>query len=129
MANPASRDALNQIVHPAVRTLREAALAAARARGDRIIISDIPLLFETGLEHSVQAVVFVDAPEETRFRRLVDLRGLPEADARAMMSAQWPATSKRERSTFVIDNDGSVEQLTDRVSDLWDKLLALANTR
>ncbi|MEO7359186.1 MAG: dephospho-CoA kinase [Gemmatimonadaceae bacterium] len=127
--DPVARDALNQIVHPAVRALRDAELATARARGDQIIISDIPLLFETGLEHSVHAVVFVDAPEETRFRRLVELRGLPEADARAMMSAQWPAATKRERSMFVIDNDGSVEQLTDRVSDLWDKLLALANSR
>ncbi len=127
--DPAARDALNRIVHPAVGLLRDVELAAARARGDRVIISDIPLLFEAGLEGSVDAVIFVDAPEEVRLRRLMDDRALPEADARAMMSAQWPAAEKRARSTFVIENDGSVEQLTRQVSDLWGELLRLANSR
>lgn len=127
--DPAARDALNQIVHPAVGRLRDAQFTAARERGDHIVISDIPLLFETGLEHSVDAVIFVDAPEATRLRRLVENRGLPEADARAMMSAQWPATEKRARSTFVVENNGSVEELADRVSNLWSKLLSMANLR
>jgi len=124
-----ARAALNQIVHPAVRVLRDQALAEARARGDRIIVSDIPLLFETGLEHSVDAVIFVDAPEELRLQRLLQHRALSEADARAMMNAQWPASEKRARATFVVDNDGSVEQLANRVSDLWAQLLTLANSR
>lgn len=127
--DPVAREALNQIVHPAVRVLRDQELAAARARGDRIIVSDIPLLFETGLEHSVDTVIFVDAPDENRLRRLIENRALPEADARAMMSAQWPAAEKRARSQFVVSNDGSVDQLTNRVSDLWAELLTLANSR
>lgn len=127
--DPVARDALNQIVHPAVRLLREKALVEARERGDRIVVSDIPLLFETGLEHSVDAVVFVDAPDEERLRRLLDTRGLSESDARAMMQAQWPAAEKRKRSQFVIRNDGTVEQLANRVSDLWNQLLAFAQAR
>ncbi|MGV3708728.1 MAG: dephospho-CoA kinase [Gemmatimonas sp.] len=123
--DPVARNALNQIVHPAVRALRDRAFAAARERGDRIIISDIPLLFETGMEHAFDAVIFVDASEETRLARLMHNRNLPEADARAMMNAQWPGDLKRSRSQFVIDNDGSVEQLTVRVSDLWGQLRAL----
>ena len=127
--DPVARDALNQIVHPAVRALRDGELAIARARGDRIIVSDIPLLFETGLEHSVDAVIFVDAPDEVRLKRLTENRALPEADARAMMSAGWPAAEKRARSQFVVNNDGSVDELTNRVSDLWAALLTLANSR
>ena len=127
--DPVARDALNQIVHPAVRLHRDQELAAARARGDRIIVSDIPLLFETGLERSVDAVIFVDASDEIRLRRLIENRALPEADARAMMSAQWPAAEKRARSQFVVSNEGSVDQLTNRVSDLWAELLTLANSR
>lgn len=127
--DPVSRDALNQIVHPAVRALRDRELAAARARGDRVIVSDIPLLFETGLEHEFDALVFVDASDETRLARLVTLRSLPEADARAMMSAQWPAAEKRARSTFVVKNDGSVDALAEAVDALWKELLTLANSR
>lgn len=127
--DPAARDALNQIVHPAVRALRDRELAAARTRGDRVIVSDIPLLFETGLEHEFDAIIFVDASESVRLARLIAHRSLPEADARAMMSAQWPATEKRTRSTFVVNNDGSVEELNEHVTELWKELNTLANSR
>lgn len=127
--DPVARDALNQIVHPAVAALRDVELESARCRGDRIVISDIPLLFETGLEHAFDAVVFVDAPEALRLKRLTEHRGLPAGDARAMMSAQWPSAEKRARSTFVVDNDGTLDALAERVDRLWDSLETLANTR
>lgn len=127
--DPAARDTLNQIVHPAVAALRDVELAAARSRGDRIVISDIPLLFETGLEHAFDAVVFVDAPEAIRRARLTDVRGLPETDARAMMNAQWPSAEKRARSTFVVDNDGTLDELRVRVDRLWGSLETLASSR
>lgn len=127
--DPASRDALNQIVHPAVRALRDRELSLARARGDRIIVSDIPLLFETGLEHEFDAIIFVDASEPVRLARLIAHRSLPEADARAMMSAQWPAAEKRARSTFVVNNDGPLEELSVRVAELWKEINTLANSR
>ena len=127
--DPVARDALNQIVHPAVRALRDNAFKAARTRGDRIIVSDIPLLFETGLEHEFDAIIFVDAPERVRLARLIAHRSLPEADARAMMSAQWPSAEKRARANFVINNGGSVEALTEQVAALWKELQTLANSR
>lgn len=127
--DPVARDALNQIVHPAVAALRDREFKSARERGDRIVISDIPLLFETGLEHAFDAVVFVDAPEAVRLARLVQHRDLPERDARAMMSAQWPSAEKRTRSTFVVDNDSTVDALANRVDGLWDSLQTLANSR
>lgn len=128
-ADPVARDRLNQIVHPAVATLRDGELGAARTRGDRIVVSDIPLLFEAGLEHAFDAVVFVDAPESQRLARLITRRALPEADARAMMSAQWPAEEKRSRATYVVSNDSSVGVLAERVSELWNSLQAMANLR
>jgi dephospho-CoA kinase len=121
-SDPAARDALSAIVHPEVGRLRAARLAEARARGDRIVVSDIPLLFEVGLEHTVDGVILVDAPEAERLRRLVDDRGLPEAQARAMMAAQLPAAEKRRRATWIVDNDGSRAQLAERVAALWRRL-------
>ncbi|MBC8087228.1 MAG: dephospho-CoA kinase [Phycisphaerae bacterium] len=128
-SNPVARDTLNQIVHPRVAALRDEELQRARDRGERVVISDIPLLFETGLEHAFEAIVFVDAPQEVRLGRLMQNRSLPEADARAMMSAQWPSAEKRARSTFVVDNSGSLDALAPQVDELWESLQTLADRR
>lgn len=121
-ADPALRAALNDIVHPEVRRLRNARLAAARVRGDRVVVSDVPLLFEVGLEAEFDGILFVDAPDAVRLERLVRHRGLTEADARAMMAAQWPSEKKRAGATWVIDNDGSPEQLAAQIAGLWRTL-------
>lgn len=118
-SNPLEREALNAIVHPAVGRLRDARLGAARARGDQVVVSDIPLLFEVGLEHAFDGVILVDAPPALRLARLLRDRGLSEADAQAMIDAQWPSERKRAGATWVIDNDGSREQLAVRVADVW----------
>jgi dephospho-CoA kinase len=122
----ARRD-LNGIVHPEVGRLRVLATRAASDAGASIVVSDIPLLFETRAEELFDAVVLVDAPEHDRLHRLVTFRGLPEADARAMMSAQWSSAEKRALATFIIDNDGSVEELQQRVAAVWRELEALAS--
>ena len=116
------RDALNAIVHPAVGRLREARLADAHAHGAEIVVSDIPLLYEVGLEHAFDGVILVDAPPALRLARLMRDRGLSEADAQAMIDAQWPSDRKRSGATWVIDNDGSREQLAVRVTDVWQAL-------
>lgn len=128
-ADPARRSALNAIVHPAVGRLRDVRLAEARARGDRIVISDIPLLFEVGLEHSFDGTIVVDAPEAVRLERLARDRGLPEEEARRIMAAQLPSERKRAAATWVIDNDGSRAQLASRTASLWQSLLAEAERR
>jgi dephospho-CoA kinase len=120
--DPVAREALNAIVHPAVHRLREVAVHAARSRGDRVVISDIPLLFEVGLEHAFDAVILVDAPEAVRRDRMVRDRGLSPADAQAMINAQWPAERKRAAATWIVENDGSRETLTRQVDELWQEI-------
>ena len=126
MADPAQREALNRIVHPVVRARRDALLAAARARGDHVVVSDIPLLFETGDAASFDVVVLVDAPEEVRRARLVAHRELPDDEAQRMLDAQLPAAEKRGRSHFVIDNDGDRDALERAARGVWRALLARA---
>lgn len=116
------REALNGIVHPRVEALRRAALEEARRRGDRIVVCDIPLLYELGLESRVDCVILVDAPEEIRMARLRRHRGLDDGEARRMIAAQMPAAAKRSRADYVMDNDGSLELLDGRVADLWSAL-------
>jgi len=125
----AARDALNAIVHPAVRRLRDEAVRAAVKRGDRIVISDIPLLFEVGLEHAFDGVILVDAPEAMRRERMVHERGLSEPEAQAMIDAQWPSDRKRAGATWIVENDGSRETLAARVEAVWRDVEALAVRR
>lgn len=125
-ADPSAREALNAIVHPEVGRRREQALAVARARGDRLVISDIPLLFEVGLEGAFDGVILVDAPEAEREARLVRDRGLPVAEARAMIAAQWPASRKRAGARWVVENDSTPAALAHRVEALWRELARLA---
>lgn len=119
-------EALNAIVHPEVARLRDQALAAARGRGDRLVIYDVPLLFERDLADEVDVVVLVDAPREVRLERLVRDRALRTDEAMAMIAAQMPAELKRARSDYVIENGGDRDALARRVDEVWRALEARA---
>jgi len=116
---------LNHIIHPEVHRRRLALLAEARARGDKIVVSDIPLLFEVDDPSAFDAVVLVDAPPAVRRNRL-RARGLSEAEAERMMGAQLDAASKRQGSDYVIDNDGDLEKLERNASTVWRSLATRA---
>ena len=119
-ADPAERAALDAIVHPAVARLRHAAVETARRRGEPLVVCDIPLLFEAGLEGTVDRIVLVDAPAEVRRDRIVRDRGLSPEEADSMIAAQMPSEAKRARAHYVIDNDGALEELEARVDALWE---------
>ncbi len=117
---------LNAIVHPEVERMRGALVAQARQRGDRLVVCDIPLLFERRMTERFDRIVLVDAPRPVRLERLVRERGLKETEAMDMIVAQMPAELKRARADFVIDNVGTLTQLDQRVSEVWSALLAAA---
>ncbi|HUQ20225.1 MAG TPA: dephospho-CoA kinase [Gemmatimonadaceae bacterium] len=115
-------DALNEIVHPEVARLRNAEIGAARARGDRVVVSVIPLLFERHLADEFDYIVLVDAPRPMRLDRIVRDRGLEEAEAMDMIASQMPAELKRARADWVIENAGSMDDLEAEVDRLWEAL-------
>ena len=120
---------LNAIVHPEVARMRDELVAEARARGDRVVVCDIPLLFEANLAEGFDRILLVDAPRPVRLERLVRDRGLRETEAMQMIAQQMPADLKRARADFVIDNDGTRESLEHRVDEVWRALAAEAATR
>ena len=126
MADAGARAALEGIVHPAVHARRAELAAEAAARGDRIVVSDIPLLFETAEPEAFDVVVLVDASEPVRLRRLMEHRGLGESEARDMLRAHLPAAAKRARSDFVIENDGDRAALERAAAGVWRALVARA---
>lgn len=113
---------LNQIVHPEVERLRARLVEQARARGDQIVVCDIPLLFERKMTEGFDRIILVDADRALRLERLVKDRGLRETEAMEMIAAQMPAELKRARADFVIDNDGTLGQLERKVQDVWTAL-------
>ena len=120
---------LNAIVHPEVERKRADLVAEARARGDRVVVCDIPLLFENNLVDGFDRVILVDAPRPIRLERLVRDRGLRETEAMAMIAQQMPADLKRARADFVIDNDGTRQALATRVDNVWHALIDEARAR
>jgi dephospho-CoA kinase len=119
-ADPGRLAALNAIVHPLVRA-RSAELEAAAAP-DAVVVHDVPLLAENGLERLYDLVVVIDASEETRLDRLVRLRGMKPEEARARMAAQATRERRLAVADFVVDNDGPLEALAPQVERVWARL-------
>ncbi len=121
-SDPERLRALNAIVHPLVRA-RSAELEEAAAP-DAVVVHDVPLLAENGLAPLYDLVVVVDAPDEVRLDRLVRLRGMAEAEAKARMAAQATREARLAVADLVIDNGGPLEELAPRVREIWDELAA-----
>jgi dephospho-CoA kinase len=115
-------EALNAIVHPEVQRLRDQLIDDARRRGDRIVVCDIPLLFERRLADQFDRIVLVDAPRPVRMERLVRDRGLETTEAMKMIASQMPAELKRARADYLIDNTGTPDELETRAREVWGAL-------
>ena len=126
LSDPSEKRALEAIVHPAVEAERQRLMRRAASTSHRIVINDIPLLFEAMDPARFDAIVLVDAPEPVRMERLMQQRGLPAGDAARLIAAQLPAQAKRARAHFIIDNEGSRDLLRDRAWQVWRKLLSRA---
>lgn len=117
-----ARGDLEAIVHPEISRLRRLEEKRAREAGVALVVHEIPLLFETGLDREMDVVVVVHASEPARIARLTGRRGLTEAEARAIMDAQLPADSKLEHADIVIRNDSTLEALERRALEVLAEL-------
>ncbi|MFD6158303.1 dephospho-CoA kinase [Nocardia sp. NPDC060256] len=120
-ADDESRATLNSITHPLVGK-RTAELIAA-APGDAIVVQDIPLLVENGLAPLMNLVIVVDVDAEIRLRRLVEFRGVAEADARARIAAQATDEQRRAVADVLLDNSGEPGAIEGVVRQLWQERL------
>lgn len=121
--DPESLRTLESITHPAIRALaveREAAVAP-----DAIVVHDNALLIEMGHHTSMDAVVVVDVPQEVQIERLIANRGMSEAEARTRIGNQTSRESRTGVADFIIDNTGSLDELSHNVGGLWESLVGL----
>lgn len=121
-ADPARLAELNAIVHPRVRARMAALEQQAVADGAQWTVQDIPLLFEGGLNTSMDAVLVVDAPLELRVARVMERSQFSREEVLARDARQTPAAEKRQGADFVIDNSGTVEELETQVDAALEAL-------
>ena len=114
---------LEAIVHPLVREAEAEFLRDARARGVRVAVLDIPLLFESGRAGQMDAVVVVSAGEAEQRRRVMERPGMTEETFRRVLSRQMPDAEKRARADIVIDTSGGVEDARAQVRAALARLL------
>jgi len=120
---------LEAIVHPLVRAAEDAFRHTAAMSGSRIAVLDIPLLFETGGDRRVDAVVVVSTTPEIQRQRATRRGGLSELELAALTARQMPDAEKRRREHFIIDTSGPLEATRRQVRDLMRALAARAATR
>ena len=119
-----STEALNGIMHPAVRAEIRRRIDAERG-SDHVVVLDTPLLTVVeGLRH--QGMVVVDTPIELAVARVVEQRGLPEDDVRARIDKQISREERVALADFVVDNGGDLPQLEAQVESLWAWIAGLA---
>ncbi|MDJ0350840.1 dephospho-CoA kinase [Cryobacterium sp. PH29-G1] len=122
--DPASRQLLNAITHPAVRQLTRARVAAAAAADPHaIVVYDVPLLAEAiaGGLVTFDLIVVVQADADTRIQRMVELRGLTLEEATHRISAQASDSERLALADVVIDNSGTLDATLAQVDALWER--------
>ncbi len=123
--DPAAQRTLEDIVHPQVRREVDRRVDLIRRQApEALVILDIPLLFEAGMQGGVDAVILVYAPERLQLERLMARDGLTELEALARIRAQMPIESKKALATRVIDNSGSREQTREQTLKIYRQLTA-----
>lgn len=121
-----ARRNLEAILHPRIEALRRRWIEERRREGAPLVVAEIPLLFEVGLDDAFDVTVVVHAGREECLRRLVEDRGLDEDEARRMIDAQLDPEEKRRRADVVLENDGTVAELEERARGLLERLRARA---
>lgn len=124
--DPASRKKLNDIIHPAIRREMLRQRQVFLEAGNETVIMDIPLLFESKLQHMVDKILVVSVSEQEQLKRLMERNGLTEQEAKARIASQLPMSVKEEGADEVLDNNGSIDdtkrQLM-RILDRWQTIL------
>ena len=120
--NPDALRKLEAIVHPLVRAAQDQFRADAKRTGAAIAVLDIPLLFETGGEARVDAVVVVTAPSDVQRTRLLERPGMTAEKIEGMLARQMPDSEKRRRADFIVDTSRGFDAARAEVRDILRRL-------
>ncbi len=120
------RKILEQIIHPEIRRkCKERIEAIKKMTPNAIVVIDVPLLIETGVQKEFNTVVVVYVSADTQIRRLMDRDGITKEEARKMVELQIPLTEKRTFADYIINNDGTREETEMQVRKLFETFSSL----
>ena len=121
--DPAKLVSLEKIIHPLVREKENAFVATHRENGDKLVVLDIPLLFETGGLERVDKIAVVSAPMEIQRQRVLQRDGWTEEKFQAVLARQIPDSEKRMRADFIIDTSKGLEYAENEVDNIISHLM------
>jgi dephospho-CoA kinase len=125
LGNPSALRQLETIVHPLVKQAQSRFLAEAERAGAHVAVLDIPLLFETGVDSNVDAVVVVTAPAELQRARVMDRPAMTAAKLDALLQRQVPDAEKRRRADFIVDTSRGYGSARAQVRAILDAVSAI----
>lgn len=120
---------LEAIVHPLVQAAEQRLLEEAAARGEKVAVLDIPLLFETGGDQRVDAVVVVSAPAAVQLARVLERPGMTLDKLESILAKQMPDAEKRRRADFVVDTSRGLETARAQVRAILDTVATMPKRR
>lgn len=121
--DPSKRRQLEAILHPRIRERFEQVLDALEKAGHEVAVYEVPLLFEKNLQGEMKAVILVTADDEVRIRRVRERDDVTESEVRARITTQMDEATKRKRADYVIENNGSMDDLRREVEFLLARFL------
>ena len=127
--NPAAMKQLEQIVHPMLGASRQKFFEDAEAAGAPVVVVDVPLLFETGGEKRVDAVIVVTTTPEAQRERVLARGTMDEGKLDAILARQLPDAEKRKRADFVVDTSDGLDPVRDRIRDILAEVVKMPQRR
>jgi dephospho-CoA kinase len=121
---PEARKKLESIIHPRVRALAEERIREHGAAGYAVVVYEVPLLFEGNLHEWLRPVILVACDVDTQRQRLQQRDRLGAAEAQKHIAAQMSLEEKRRLADYVIENNGSLEDLEREVQAVLEKIKA-----
>ncbi len=123
--DPEAREKLNAIVHPRVTAELQRQIKELEQQGADLVLVEVPLLYEAGLEGAYDRVIVVYVDPEDQIRRLTERDGRGAAEIAGILKAQWSLADKAKKADFVVDNLGSLDNTRSQVAAIWRELQKL----
>jgi len=117
-----ARKTLERFVHPEIKNRMQLKMDAAERDGDAVVIVEVPLLFEFDMTDRFDAIVLVISDRELKIRRLMDRDNVSRDEANALLNVQMPDQEKIKRSEFVLNNNGSIDEMIKAVDHVYKKI-------
>lgn len=113
---------LNELTHPLVHQEIKQQMAQYRANQEKLVVIDVPLLFESGFESLCNGVLVISITPELQIERLMKRNAFTKKEAVARISNQMPLSEKEKRATYVVANTGTIDDLEKKLSDLLQEI-------